>query len=539
MSKRLAAEYADAMEEELAVEDLVGRGSVAPADAAATETRTDGGEDRRGAARPDGGQQNCPTRDVVSVCERSHPRVQAIAKKVLSMWGPQRVLVNAIGRLMISSTRRRNNLSATIVEKLVFIHWNMQLISASKRPESRYIDVWADMVEDPPEEVDDGDVLPVNADEEWEAAARANRHKDGCDHVTSASRHAGGHYEPGPWVDAAWMLCEMAEHMQQERDKGKTLDEDQHDVFDDWEGLDPHEDFDAYVGDSFRTVRYLRERVGGQTDVDGLLAREDAERDRDCSYDDVHGSTPLREARATGSTQASSSRTHDGAESSHQGAKVIGNTTIVEAHACAGTAPGRAADHSVELRVRDAVTPTVEQRAEQRLGERVEALVEQRIEQRAHMSRDCRVEQRAEQRLDVRVDVSVDQRLDHERVAEGVGKGREQRQQSWALSALREQRQQSWALSALADVDMETPDVAKRLPAGRGIVNSVCTRSRADDGERRKVSSRVVEDDPDENDDGNTSDEMSGSDYAEEARLRGGDFGGDGDGSHDTKDDAE
>ncbi|GBG80474.1 hypothetical protein CBR_g30936 [Chara braunii] len=638
-----------------------------------------------------------------------HPRLQAIAKKVLGMWSTASPCERNWATHDFIHTKRRNNLSATSVEKLVFIHWNMQLLGASRRPESRYIDVWADIVKDPPEEVDDGDVLPVDADEEeWEAAARANRHKDGRDRITSASRYVGDHYEPGPWADAVWMHREMAEHMQQERDKGKTLAEDQHDVLDDWAGLDPHEDLDAYVGGSFRTVKTLRERVGGQTDVEGLLAREDAERDRNRSYDDVHGSTPVRQARATGSTQGSASQTHDRAESSHQGARVIGNTTIVEAHACAGTTSDSATDHvrrsegsqsagaqhgseqraeqrteqrvhqasdqsvvdrpqqrmedtntveqvaeqvadhprvtqtvvqtvhqrvdcavddtvqerreegaqfTVEPRVGDAVTPTVEQRAEQRLGDRVEALLEQRTEQRAHMSRDCRVEQRAKQRLDVRVDVCVDQRLGHERVVERVGesvlhdvggvmaeertkeRGRVNPQESvtpettlsrgsfygipplpprGAQSSIRvdvgahvgepPQRQREGEIASsggrgaldtvssherqggihssilTSHVDTETPDVSKRLPTGRGIVSGVCTRSQAGDGERRKVSSRVLDDDPDHNDDGSTSDEMSGSDYAEEARLRGGDFGGDGDGSHkshNTEDDVE
>ncbi|GBG64555.1 hypothetical protein CBR_g45249 [Chara braunii] len=64
LSQRLATEYADAMEEELAVEDLVGRGTVALADAAATQTQTNGGEDGRGATGPHGGQQDYPARDV-------------------------------------------------------------------------------------------------------------------------------------------------------------------------------------------------------------------------------------------------------------------------------------------------------------------------------------------------------------------------------------------------------------------------------------------------------------------------------------------
>ncbi|GBG82130.1 hypothetical protein CBR_g34411 [Chara braunii] len=85
----------------------------------------------------------------------------------------------------------------------------------------------------------------------------------------------------------------------------------------------------------------------------------------------------------------------------------------------------------------------------------------------------------------------------------------------------------------------ETGDVAEGIATGVGVAVGVHTRSRAASREMRKTSTRVLDDDPDENDDGNTSDEMSGSDYAEETRMRGQDEAGDDDNFDDTSDMAD
>ncbi|GBG72539.1 hypothetical protein CBR_g12110 [Chara braunii] len=91
----------------------------------------------------------------------------------------------------------------------------------------------------------------------------------------------------------------------------------------------------------------------------------------------------------------------------------------------------------------------------------------------------------------------------------------------------RGKQQQSWALSALGDAHAETTDLAEGIAAGGGVSGGIRTKSRAAGRERQKTSSRMVDDDPDGDDHGNTSDEMSDSDCADETRQRGQAEGGD------------
>ncbi|GBG81441.1 hypothetical protein CBR_g32118 [Chara braunii] len=67
------------------------------------------------------------------------------------------------------------------------------LLTATRRPDYRYIDVWFDMVEDPPKEVDDADVIPPDVDEQdWEVVDRANRRKDS---LRDLRARVGGHVD--------------------------------------------------------------------------------------------------------------------------------------------------------------------------------------------------------------------------------------------------------------------------------------------------------------------------------------------------------
>ncbi|GBG89650.1 hypothetical protein CBR_g49438 [Chara braunii] len=91
----------------------------------------------------------------------------------------------------------------------------------------------------------------------------------------------------------------------------------------------------------------------------------------------------------------------------------------------------------------------------------------------------------------------------------------------------RGKQQQSWALSALGDADAETADLGEGIATGGGVSGGIHTRSQVAGRERQKTSSHVVDDDPDGDDHGNTSDEMSGNDYADETRQRGQAEGGD------------
>ncbi|GBG79132.1 hypothetical protein CBR_g28847 [Chara braunii] len=548
-------------------------------------------------------------------------------------------------------------------------HWwdEVVLLSASRRPESRYIDVWADMVEDPPEEVDGGDVLPVDADEEeWEAAARANRHKDGRDRITSASRYAGDHGR---------MLCgcirtedtntveqvaeQVADHpratqtvvqtvhqrvdcavddtVQERREEGarSTLEKSVQQTVGDGAYHRAGRSVEPRVGDAVTpTVEQRAEQRRGDR-VEALVEQRTEQRahmSRDCRVEqraeqrfdvrvdvcvdqrlghervaervgesvlhDVGGVMTEERTKERGRVNPQESVTPEttlsrgsfygipplpprGAQSSIRvdvGAHVgeppqrqregemassggRGALDTVSSHErqggihssiltsrspsseslarmphqpppCSVQSPGpcRLSQGSSLVRFRGTFnTPGTGTRAISPLGmpplpaRQPSVIIDDTKTSRAGRKRKLRGDEAGGEPAARRSKVSTGRPQGRPR---GSGKGRAQCRQSWALSAL-------------ADVDTETPDVSERLPVGRGIASGVCTRSQGGDGERRKVSSRVLDDDPDDNDDGNTSDEMSGSDYAEEARLTGGDCGGDGDGSHDTEDDAE
>ncbi|GBG70887.1 hypothetical protein CBR_g8187 [Chara braunii] len=279
---------------------------------------------------------------------RGAPKLQAIAKAVLGMWSTTSPCERNWATHDFVHTKRRNRLTSESVEKLVFIHWNLQLLSASRKPEGRYIDIWADQLEDPPVGVDDGDVVPDDVDmDKWEAAARANRHKEGRDRIGAERGLEDEEADMSLWQDDAWMHREMMEQAQAERNKGKTIVEDQHDVFDEWATLNPHGDLDTYVDGSFNSVRTLRERVGGHVDLEALLQRDDDVEERERFYEEI----PMAE---------------EGAQ------------------------------------------PLADQRAEQLVRESMAAIVEQRAKQRVQSSADCRVSLRVEHRVDYRIERRVD-----------------------------------------------------------------------------------------------------------------------------------
>ncbi|GBG66173.1 hypothetical protein CBR_g57055 [Chara braunii] len=75
--------------------------------------------------------------------------------------------------------------------------------------------------------------------------------------------------------------------------------------------------------------------------------------------------------------------------------------------------------------------------------------------------------------------------------------------------------------SALGDVRFTPSHVSQAVGPQGGAAHGVRTRSRAAGDSTSKHSSRIVDDDPDEDNDALSSDGMSGSDYEEETRLRG------------------
>ncbi|GBG76617.1 hypothetical protein CBR_g22832 [Chara braunii] len=278
------------------------------------------------------------------------------------------------------------------------------LLSADRRPESRYIEVWADMVEDPPEEIDDTNVIPADvAEDDWELMDQVNRCKDGRNRITSVSTYDRTADAMSPWQDAVWMHREMMEEPQENRGRGKAVAEDQHDIFNDWATLDPHTDLDSYVDGSFQAVRTLRSRVGSHVDVEGLLATDDAEgaeEDIEHRHDDILASTSQPRVVEIGSPCATTSQ-----HVNHPSSSRFARPTSVDSGGLAAHASA-ALDQPVEHRAqhREGVQQVVEQLAK-RPG--VRQSVVQTVDQRADMAAEESMGQRVEQRVGDSTDHSL------------------------------------------------------------------------------------------------------------------------------------
>ncbi|GBG84955.1 hypothetical protein CBR_g39418 [Chara braunii] len=117
------------------------------------------------------------------------PRLREVAIKVLAMWSTASPCERNWASHDFIHSKRRSKLSSDSLRKLVFIHWNMQLLRAQSGPRRGFVDVWEDMVEDPPEpqvgagseEVyDDSMTIP----EEVNAEIRSRR-KEGGDRASA------------------------------------------------------------------------------------------------------------------------------------------------------------------------------------------------------------------------------------------------------------------------------------------------------------------------------------------------------------------
>ncbi|GBG85292.1 hypothetical protein CBR_g39860 [Chara braunii] len=391
------------------------------------------------------------------------PRLQTIAKRVLGMWSTTSPCERNWSTNDFIHTKRRNRLSAESVEKLVFIHWNSQLLSASRRTDRRYIDVWEDQVEDPAEEIDDDDSVPAEVpEEEWEEIDRRNRRKEGRNRFGKgkAPMEDKDEDEEGDealWQDAVWMHREMMEAQQERRDAGRTLPEDQHDLLDEWGGADPHTDFDAYIRQSVDTVRSLRGRVGGRLDLEELLTGDGEASGREVGQEEERGqhiphSSIAGEGGHTGGvpvdarTSAPAAPHHAaerilrGAEEEMIGGRVIMRMRGLRTHTSCARSLSRlyieAAVHraslnrlsrgscyvagmvmdwwraeveSVGQRVDDRADPlpasVAELGAEQRVEQRVDEMVQDWTEQRADQRIEHRRERRDGHNLEVQVDV--------------------------------------------------------------------------------------------------------------------------------------
>ncbi|GBG92256.1 hypothetical protein CBR_g55025 [Chara braunii] len=338
----------------------------------------------------------------------------------------------------------------------------------------RFLGMWS-TVEDPAEEIEGDDSVPaVVLEEEWEEIDRRNRRKEGRNRFGKgkAPMEDEDEDEEGDealWQDAVWMHREMMEAQQEQRDPGRTLPEDQHELLDAWSGADPHTDFDAYIGQSVDTVRSLPRRVGGRVDLEELLTRDskaggiEVGQEEERSQHVPHSSTDGEGGHTGGvsvdaRTSAPAAPHHAGErilrgaeeemigregrhaddrpEDTHQvrqvadqvthrggGSQSITHSVVQRVVLRGGDGDGQVAGGGGERRVSDIIRPTVVQTSEQSIGCASSAHVSQRVDDRADplpaSVAELGVEQRVEQRVDGmvqdRAEQRADQRIEHRR----------------------------------------------------------------------------------------------------------------------------
>ncbi|GBG64811.1 hypothetical protein CBR_g46767 [Chara braunii] len=198
------------------------------------------------------------------------PRLREVAIKVLAMWSIASPCERNWASHDFIHSKRRNKLLSDSLRKLVFIHWNMQLLRAQSGPRRGFVDVCEDMVEDPPEpqvgaaseEVyDDSITIP----EEVETEIRSRR-KEGGDRA-SARLLQGRDYEDEDEEDViyeaddVWEGKDMIEEIAA-AGKGKEVVRDDplvSRVWDRWGGLDIVDDLDGYLHGSRHTLHMMKD----------------------------------------------------------------------------------------------------------------------------------------------------------------------------------------------------------------------------------------------------------------------------------------
>ncbi|GBG77941.1 hypothetical protein CBR_g25872 [Chara braunii] len=93
--------------------------------------------------------------------------LQAIAIKVMGMWSTATPAERNWSSMDLVHSKRWNWLNPTAVEKLVYIHWNMNLLRASKNlKDHHYVDLWAEFFESLPDSEEGDDPLLEEPEEE-------------------------------------------------------------------------------------------------------------------------------------------------------------------------------------------------------------------------------------------------------------------------------------------------------------------------------------------------------------------------------------
>ncbi|GBG74098.1 hypothetical protein CBR_g17809 [Chara braunii] len=338
------------------------------------------------------------------------------------------------------------------VVKSALEHFARILLSASKRMDGRYVDIWADQVEEEEVALDEDDAIPADVpQEEAEAIERSNRRKEGRNRAGKGKAPAvdSKDEEDDMFDDLVWMHQGIRNEAEAKRGAGMILPEDQHDLLDELGGHDPHDDFDAYVGGTMHTVVSMRKRVGGEVDMEELLARTGVV-DPSSVAPATHTSQPPMEHGVDTDTQAERERrvpqrpevprherdkhrveqlprqvvveqvAHQFAEAEHASqiiSQSVGLLGSLRPHAATGS---RAVVQSCEQRVQERVDPgapstlqhePLERRHRPGLEQRVEQTADRTVHNTADDRSECRVEPRVEQRAGQRVEQRVDQRM--------------------------------------------------------------------------------------------------------------------------------
>ncbi|GBG92112.1 hypothetical protein CBR_g54412 [Chara braunii] len=111
------------------------------------------------------------------VCHgKSHLKLQRIAVRVTAMWSTATPCERSWSTLNLVHEKRRNQLSSDTINKLVYVHWNLQLLKVKKKKAGGFIDMWADFFGvDGPRPAADPDILPDDALPSAEEVARRDR----------------------------------------------------------------------------------------------------------------------------------------------------------------------------------------------------------------------------------------------------------------------------------------------------------------------------------------------------------------------------
>ncbi|GBG85912.1 hypothetical protein CBR_g40724 [Chara braunii] len=178
--------------------------------------------------------------------------LQKIAMRVLGMWSTTTPAERNWASMDFVHSKRRNNLSPESLEKLVYIHWNMQLLRVPDSKESGYIDMWGSffepLMEPTPEEqsVEEGtmDKIAYSVDEEKRQRRLANAPK--------------GHVPKGLAVDDSTRSSDFEDFI----GKGKCWNESTSDESEDEDDIGEDSDFELGAKPAVPATTYVSRMLG-------------------------------------------------------------------------------------------------------------------------------------------------------------------------------------------------------------------------------------------------------------------------------------